>query len=107
MQQLEFDLLFVSGSRTSRAAAEAIADGAPTLRRRVFGALEAAAPDGMTDEEMQVALRMSANTQRPRRVELERAGLVEDSGRTRPTRAGRLAVVWVASGRPYTSKAAP
>jgi hypothetical protein len=83
-------------SATSRDAAERIAPRAGTLRQAVLGAL-LAAPAGMTDEELQDALSMPPSTQRPRRIELTRAGLVRDSGRTRATKSGRRAVVWVAA----------
>lgn len=82
-------------SPTSVAAAEAIAPRAGSLRAHVYDWLKARGADGGTDEEMQTALQMSPNTQRPRRVELEQLGLVQNSGRTRLTRAGRKAVVWV------------
>lgn len=36
----------------------------------------------------------AANTQRPRRRELELMGRIEDSGQTRLTRSRRAAVVW-------------
>tara|TARA_Y100000310_G_C20687469_1_gene820012 strand:+ start:2949 stop:3299 length:351 start_codon:yes stop_codon:yes gene_type:complete len=49
---------------------------------------------GATDAEIQGALKMDGNSERPRRVALTRAGLIEDSGRTRPTPSGRQAVVW-------------
>ena len=83
-------------SPTSRAAAETVEPRVATLRRAVLDALRAAGEAGLTDEEMQTRLGMGGNTQRPRRVELERGGLVRDSGRTRRTRGGREAVVWVA-----------
>lgn len=82
-------------SPTSREAADAILPRADTLRRAVLDALQAA-PAGLTDEEMQDQIPMTASTQRPRRVELVEAGLVRDSGDTRPTRSGRKAVVWKA-----------
>jgi hypothetical protein len=50
--------------------------------------------DGATDEEMQRDIPMAANTQRPRRRELELWGEVVDSGRVRMTTSRRLAVVW-------------
>ncbi len=84
-------------SETSVAAAEDIASAAQTLRRMVLLYLKSRHPDGATDEEAQELLMMSPNTQRPRRVELVRAGLVRDSGRTRKTRSGRKAVVWEAT----------
>ena len=49
-----------------------------------------------TDEEIQRELPMSANTQRPRRVELVDARLIRDSGRRRATLGGAMAVVWEA-----------
>lgn len=65
-----------------------------TQRWRVLLLLQAAHPDGLTDEEMQTQLGMNANTQRPRRVELVRDGWLEDSGYRRPTRGGDPAIVW-------------
>jgi len=86
----------VAGSRTSAAAAEAALSRAGTDRRAVLSAIRDAGLDGLTDEECQerLALTMSANTQRPRRIELFRAGLIVGRG-TRKTRSGRDAVTWV------------
>jgi hypothetical protein len=52
---------------------------------------------GLTDEQIQDLLRMPPNSQRPRRKELERRGVIRDSGRRRPTRSGRAAIVWAIS----------
>lgn len=82
-------------SPTSTEAAEAIEPRADTLRAQVLDYLRMCNVNGATDEEMQLALGMNPSTQRPRRVELVNAGLVVDSGRTRPTASGRAAVVWV------------
>lgn len=52
---------------------------------------------GVTDEEIITAGEFNglrANGLRPRRVELVRDGLVEDSGEKRKTRSGRNAIVW-------------
>lgn len=49
---------------------------------------------GATDEEMQQELGLNPSTQRPRRVELVRRGLVVDAGHRRATRRGREATVW-------------
>lgn len=84
-------------SDTSRAAAEAVEPKAATLRRRVLEYLRSVHPDGATDNEIQAALGMDPNTQRPRRVELVTMRLVRDSGQTRPTPSGRRAVVWEAT----------
>jgi hypothetical protein len=43
---------------------------------------------------MQELIPMGANTQRPRRRELELMGLVVDSGNRRLNASGKLAVVW-------------
>lgn len=81
---------------TSPAAAVDNYPRSGTQRRRVFDEIKASG-DGMTDEEVQDALGMGANTQRPRRVELVQQGLVVDSGSKRRTRSGNDAVVWVSA----------
>ena len=83
----------VRGSQTSNDAADSL--DAPTLnamQRRVLELLQAT-PDGLTDEEMQTRLAMNPSTQRPRRIELARRGMVVEAG-TRRTASGRMAVVW-------------
>jgi transcription initiation factor IIE alpha subunit len=83
----------VRGSQTSNDAADSL--DAPTLnamQRRVLELLQAT-PDGLTDEEMQTRLEMNPSTQRPRRIELARRGMVVEAG-TRRTSSGRMAVVW-------------
>jgi len=92
-----FDAPYQSKSPTSRAAAEAIAPRAGTLRRAVLDFLVGLGDHGATDEEMQTALKMGANTQRPRRVELVAGGFVVDSDQTRPTMSGKAATVWIAT----------
>lgn len=87
-------------STTSLQAAVAFVGRAPNARQRVF-CLLLENSSGLTDEEIQEALQMNANTERPRRVELQRAGLVFDSGTVRPTSTGQDAVVWKISGQPY------
>lgn len=81
-------------SDTSMAAAVAAVPAAKTQRHAVWTALLAAGP--MTDEQIQHALSMNPSTERPRRVELVRSGLVRDSGQRAKTSSGRLATVWVA-----------
>lgn len=89
--QLEFDPPAQRHSPESVAAAEDIVPSASTLRARVYAALVERGP--MTDEEMQEVLGMNPSTQRPRRVELWRAGKVARVGK-RLTRSGRTAAVW-------------
>jgi hypothetical protein len=84
---------FQSHSETSRAAALAMYGKVSELQRTILDWV-GASPDGLTDEQIQEVSGMSPNTQRPRRVECVRKGLLRDSGRMRKTRSGRMAVVW-------------
>ena len=83
-------------SPTSVAAAHAIESRAGSIRGRVYQWLMDEGQNGATDLEMQETLDIQADTQRPRRRELQERGLVIDSGKTRKTRSGREAVVWLA-----------
>lgn len=83
-------------SLTSRRAAARIAPMAHTKRGEVLAFLASCGPEGATDEEMQSRMPMPANTQRPRRIELVADGFVKASNKTRTTRSGDYAVVWVA-----------
>ena len=65
------------------------------IRERVLRAIADAGSRGVTDAELERILGLSGNTLRPRRRELETAGLVVDSHRRRPTASGRSAIVWV------------
>lgn len=85
----------VKGSETSRAAAEAKAD-AGTLRGWVYRFVKGRGQDGATDHEIDQSLGRELYTLRPRRVELVKLGMLKDSGRTRTTKTGRQATVWVA-----------
>lgn len=83
----------VNGSITSARAADAIGGRLNDLQRSVVAYLRQAGEHGATDEEMQLGIPMAASTQRPRRVELVRRGLVVDAG-TRKTKSGRYATAW-------------
>lgn len=80
-------------SATSRAAADAIAPSAETLRQRVYEFIQAS--HGATDEQISIGLGMNPSTARPRRVELVQRGLVVDSGERLLTASGRRAAVWI------------
>lgn len=92
---------FIRQSATSRQAAELILPKAGTLRRKVYDFIAGCGPRGATDDEMQARIPMDPSTQRPRRIELHKARLIEAASntdctaRTRKTRSGRDAVVWV------------
>lgn len=85
------------GSPTSQAAAALIEPTAGTLRAQVLAFLRSECERGATDEEMQIALTMNPSTQRPRRIELEKTGLVLRTAQTRKTTSGRDAVVFIAA----------
>jgi hypothetical protein len=95
--QRSFDDLppFQAHSETSRMAAIHTLPKAGTQRRRVFDYIRGREEYGATDEEIQLVLQMSGNTERPRRVELWNAGLIRDSGEKRRGSSGLMAVVWV------------
>lgn len=94
-----------NGTPTSAAAAARAAGHADHDRGRILAWLRERGKTGATDDEMQVALDMSGNTQRPRRGELVEDRLVVaavdgDKKRTRPTRSGGPAQVWIAVSNP-------
>jgi predicted ArsR family transcriptional regulator len=98
LEQLDKILLpFQRHSPTSRDAAISMKDHAPNQRERVLKAIQSA-KDGLTDEEIGLALDMKGDTVRPRRVELVERGKIRASIHKRHTRAGRLATIWVANG---------
>jgi transcription initiation factor IIE alpha subunit len=81
------------GSVTSAQAADSLGSAMlNALQRKVLELLRAT-PEGLTDEEVQRRLDMNPSTQRPRRIELARRGLVVEAG-TRKTVSGRMATVW-------------
>lgn len=84
-------------SATSQEAARRIEPVAGTLRAQVLEVHRVAQEHGLTDGEGIEVTGLDPSTYRPRRVELVDAGLVFDSGTTRPTKAGRDAVVWRAT----------
>ena len=88
---------YVRHSATSKAAAAGVEPTAGTKRAKVLEYIRSCSAQGATDEEMQLCIPLGPNTQRPRRVELLRAGLIVDSGLTRKTVGGLDAVVWVSA----------
>ena len=85
------ELPFQYGSATSHAAAVSMKARAPNLRDRVLSFIILAGP--VTDEEIATGLELNPSTARPRRVELQRAGLIEPAGQ-KVTISGRRAVAW-------------
>jgi hypothetical protein len=68
------------------------------IMREVLTFLRGQVDHGATDQEIQIALRIEGNTERPARVDLVKGGSVVDSGGWRLTRSGRKAIVWRAVG---------
>lgn len=85
----------VRGSQTSAAAADSLGpDTLNRLHRLVLAWLEQHGP--ATDEEIASGLGLNPSTERPRRIELARRGLVIEAG-TRKTASKRNATVWRAA----------
>ena len=93
MTQLDFLTAPHNGSPTSRAAAEQIEPTAHTLRAKVLEFIRSQDHHGATRQEIEAALQISGDTIRPRCKELLAMGLIRETTRTRPTVAGRSAVV--------------
>ena len=80
-------------SATSVGAAASLDDAALNkLQRQVLDYLRTQ-PAGVTDEEIAAALGMNPSTERPRRIELVKRGLVVEAGTTK-TASGRKATAW-------------
>ncbi len=85
-----------NGTATSKAAAKAIEPHINEQHRLLLGYYRFYGRDGVTDQEMSEATKLDGSTVRPRRIELVDKGFVIDSGRTRATKTGRQATVYVA-----------
>lgn len=90
------DSLPWSNTSTSKAAAEAKLPTAGSDRRAALEALRHAGPNGLTREEIAERAGITADSCRPRCLELIAGGLVVETARTRQTLAGRKALVLVA-----------
>lgn len=93
-------LPFQKHSDTSREAAEDMRAYAKTARYRVFAFIRD--NPGVSDKRIQQELEMNPNTERPRRIELERAGLIRPCG-IDPSATGR--VLFEATGKEYPESA--
>jgi hypothetical protein len=85
---------YVVESDTSLDAAFLVAPNAATLRAKVLRFFVSRFERGATDEEVQTQLPMEANTERPRRRELELGGYIVRTDARRKTEAGRWAHVY-------------
>jgi hypothetical protein len=78
-----------------------------TLRGRVYRVFQVAGARGWTDEELWDGMKatqpdLKERTVGARRAELVADGHLVDSGRTRTTRSGRQAIVWVTAANEGT-----
>lgn len=83
---------------TSAIAFRTVAPKLPPIRKRVFLAILEGGDDGATVDEIMSRPdfeKVNLPSVSPRLAELVKIGAVEDSLKTRPTRAGVPAVVWV------------
>ena len=80
---------------TSKLAAQSMRTLAGAQQQRVLECLQQAGDAGLTDEEIQTALNLSGNSERPRRAKLVELGLVRNTGLMRKTNSGHTAVVWI------------
>lgn len=80
--------------RTSRAAVERNIDSIRGLQREVLDALQRN-PLGLTDFDLESALGRTHQSVSAARNALMTAGLVSDSGKTRPNARGNHSIVWV------------
>ena len=91
---------FVSGSETSRLAAESMQPSVRSIRAEVYRAIAASGRQGMTDDEVEVHLDLRHQTASARRRELVLQGRVVNrglgKGDKRVTRSERKAFVWIA-----------
>ena len=87
-------------SEASYQAAVAALAWKQSAKAKVYRCIRNAGAIGKTDAEIEAVTGLKGSTQRPRRIELVAAGLVEDSGQTRKTSGGNFAVVWRVSTGP-------
>ncbi len=81
---------------TSFLAAEKALGRSGNQRHRIYDYIIDCGFRGATDDEISVALGISLNSVRPRRVEIYELGLISRSGQTRDNVNGNACDVWVA-----------
>lgn len=90
---------YVVGSQTSKAAALSIASHLSPMRAKVFEAiLNNPRGEGATCDEIEMLTGLKHQSASPRLRELEKLGLVRESGKTRKTSTNHEAIVWEWTG---------
>ena len=95
MKTDELHIAYQGHSTTSERAAQEIAGSADSLRRLILREIQQYGP--ISDEQLQTYLQLNPSTERPRRIELVKLGLVRDSGQQGKTRSGRACTLWCAA----------
>lgn len=83
--------------QTSIDAANALQPTLGRLQDMALAAIRHAGAQGLTAEELAVALNIERTSIQPRTSELKRLGLIRDSGYRRPNVTGKQAIAWVAA----------
>lgn len=91
----EHVLVAADARPTSVAAAQRVLPKSGSQRAAVLAELVTCGDAGATDDELAHRTGLALNSVRPRRLELVDAGMVLDSGDTRPSDQGNDAVVWL------------
>jgi len=84
-----------NGTPTSRAAAESVKHSAASMRSQILQLLRTRADLGLTCDDVEVYRGYRHQTASARIRELSLSGHIRNSGKTRKTRSGREAIVWV------------
>ena len=91
-----------NGTAAGREVSDMVREGDETQRQRVYRYILNRGNEGATNEETQKALRIRASSETARCRELQTAGLVRDSGRSRPNEFGTGVTVYVATRKPLS-----
>ena len=86
----------VAGSDTSEATGDSMIEAAPILRQQALEMIERAGGEGVTCEQVELAMGQSHQSVSARIRELVLMGKVVDSGARRANRSGRTARVYMA-----------
>jgi hypothetical protein len=83
--------------QTSIDAYRSVADAYPAMQDKIFHVTRVSASYGLTLEQMAELSGIKLQSACGARLKLEKEGKIVSSGRKRPTKSGRQAMVWVAA----------
>ena len=93
-------LPFVRRSRTSKLAADSMTPFAGPIGKRIFDQIKGRGPLGLTCDEAEQVCKLTHQTASARIRRLSQLYKIRGSGRTRPTRSGRQAQVYIVPEEP-------